>query len=318
MVERIKKEPAGVDKKLITKWRPNQWEEVIGQNAAVDALEGSLMSGKAQAFILSGPPGTGKTTLARIAARQVEAELLEIEAAKYNTVEDARWIVEQIRYKPFGKLASRAVVMDEAHRLSKQAWDILKKPVEEPPANVFWFFCTTELAKIDPAIRTRCVQLNLKPVEDDLLFDLIDQICKAEKFVVKDDIIELIVGESGGSPRQAISNLALVHTIKSKEEVRKALKAASLETKGIIDLCRFLVRPGRWTDAMKLVEVLKDEHPESVRIVVNHYFSKVAAGAKNDNQAKDALHVIDCFATPFNQTDGLAPLLNAVGKVMFF
>lgn len=316
MVERTTKQPVTVDKKLITRYRPTHWKEVVGQDAAVASLEGALISGKAQAFILSGPAGTGKTTLARIAARVAKAEPLEIEAAKYNTVDDARWIVDQTRYKPFGKLPNRALIMDEAHRLSKQAWDILKKPMEEPPPNIFWFLCTTELSKIDPAIRTRCVQLNLKPVEDDDLFDLLADICKAEKFKTSDAILDLVIAEAGGSPRQAISNLALVCNMTSKEQVRATLKAV-VESEPIVALCRFLFKRGSWKEAMKLVAALKDENPEGVRIVVNHYFSKAAMNAANDKMATNSLYVIDCFSTPFNPTDGMAPLINAVGHVLF-
>lgn len=301
---------------LINKYRPKRWEDVLGQPAVISSLKSLLASGKAQSYILAGPPGTGKTTLARIAAEAVKAEHWDIEAARYNSVDDARKIVEFVQYKPFGKNPGRAIVMDEAHRLSKAAWDVLKKPVEEPQRGVYWFFCTTEVGKFDTAIRTRCVTLNLKPVESDLLFDLVADIRDAEKFKTNDDILDVIVGEANGSPRQAITNLALVHNVKNKNEAKRLLQSA-IESEGAIELCRFLTRPQSWVSAMKVVGKLKDESPESVRIVVCHYFAKVAAGATNDKAAINALRVIDSFGTPFNQTDGMAPLINAIGRVFF-
>lgn len=303
---------------LHTKYRPSRFEDVIGQGAVVASLSKVIERNSAQAFLLCGPSGTGKTTLARIAAEAKGCafkDILEIDAATFTGVDAMRDIQEKIRYRPFGKTMGRAIVIDEAHGLSKQAWNSLLKVIEEPPPHVSFFFCTTEVGKVPATIKTRCAAFTLKPVAERDLTQIVNRVMKAEKFNLTVEIRDLVVKEAMGSPRQALVNLALCRDITDRKEAADVLRTASVAD-GPIELCRFLIRGGSWMKAMAIIGKLVDENPESIRIIVCNYFGKVAMGSKSDKDAMAALSVIDNFATPYNQSEGFAPLLLSMGRVL--
>jgi DNA polymerase III subunit gamma/tau len=302
---------------LINKFRPTRWDDVVGQKTVVSSMRQLLETGKSQVFLLSGPPGTGKTSLARIAANSKQCQILDFPAAKFAGVDDMRQITDGLDYRAFGKSGNRAIITDECHRISRQGWDVLLKPIEEPPPHVFWFFCTTELSKVPAAIKTRCSSFELKPVPDKLLAELVYDVIESEKFKVSDSIVDLIVTKANGSPRQALTNLGLVYNITDKRTAAETLKSA-IESNATLELCRFLAKGGRgsWTKAMALLDALEDDNPESVRIVVCNYMGKVIRGAKSDEAACALLPILEAFSTPFNSSDGIAPLMISIARAV--
>jgi len=245
----------------------------------------------------------------------MDCDILEFPAAKYTGVDDIREILDGLHYKALGA-KNKAIILDECQKLSSSAFDCLLKAIEEPPKHLFWFFCTTNPAKIPTAIKTRAAVFNLLPLKDEALFRYIEGIAKAEKIKTTEAILDLIVREAGGSPRQALTNLAVVSSTIDTKEAAKLLKTA-IDSEPIIELCRFLQTNGSWMKAMGILEKLEGESPESVRIIVSNYFAKVALGAKDDKRAVAALSVLEHFSTPFNSTDNVAPLLIAIGRILF-
>lgn len=302
---------------LITKYRPQTFDDVVGQDAAVRALRASVAKRSARAYLLTGPSGTGKTTLARIVAAELgcaPADLEEIDAATHTGVDDMRAVTAQQQYRPLGG-GVRALVIDECHMLSKSAWNSLLKILEEPPAHVAWFLCTTEPTKVPKTVVTRCLACELRPVASSVLEELLGGVADAEKMDADGQVLRLCARQADGSPRQALSNLAVCAAAKSAQEARELMRSAE-ESAEAVDLARLLVKRGRWSEAQELIGRLSEVSPESVRHVVRAYVSKVVMSAKSEDQAGYGLEVLDAFSEPFHPSDGVAPLLLACGRLL--
>lgn len=304
---------------LHTKYRPTCFEDVVGQDQAVRALRGILERQESQAFLFSGPAGTGKTTLARQTAVALGCEpnrIHEISGSIYTGVDSMREILDILRYKPFGISNHRAILIDEAHRLSKQAWDALLKDIEEPPTDSYWLFCTTEVHKIPNTIKTRCSHFNLKPVPHKELTKLIKWVCEQENIKLAEGVLDMILDKSGGSPRQALANLSLTVTAQNRREAADLIEAGE-ETDASLALCRFLSDGrGSWVKAMSLVDALEDESPEGIRILVCNYIGKAIRGARDDKTAIKFLSILENFKEPYNSSEGMGPLMISIGRTL--
>lgn len=319
--KRVVAPPEAPGEPLHTKYRPKSFSEVIGQNDTVNSLK-SLLKAKSRphTYLFTGGPGTGKTTLARILAAEFDvaaANLIEIDAGSSGGIDDMREATAPLRYQGFGASPNKAVIIDEAHQLSKQAWTSLLKTIEEPPPHVYFFFCTTELGKVPENIRTRCAAYNLKPVRQDDLLDLIDQVCESEGLDVPKKIRGMVAGACNGSPRLALVMLAAVQDCEDDEEAATLL-ASPLENKEVIDLCRLMLdRKLTWKQVTTTLKAMPEMPAESIRIVIANYLAACAMGARTEDDAIRVLDVLEPFAKPFPASDKLAPLLVALGRVVF-
>jgi DNA polymerase III gamma/tau subunit len=302
-------------KTLHTKYRPKRFQDVIGQDAIVASLAKIIEQRKSQAFLFSGPSGTGKTTLARIAARGLgcknAADIMEVDAATFASVEAMREITKVTHYMPLLGSEHRAIIIDEADALSRQAWQSLLKSVEEPPAHVTWFFCTTEAGKVPRTIKTRCTSFTLNSVSDNDLRQLLSRVVGAESIKLSDAIADLVIKEAHGSPRQLLVNLEICRTVTDHKVAATILKSA-IDSDATIELCHFVINGGSWTKAMTILGKLSDQSPESVRIVVCNYIGAAIKSAKTDAEACRLLQILDAFATSYHQSDGLS-----IGRALF-
>jgi len=304
---------------LITKYRPQSFADVIGQDAVVRSLQGICKRRDAQIFLFSGMGGVGKTTLARLTAKALgadEAHTMDVNAASKTGVDDVRQILDMLEYRPFGYGGKRAIIVDESHRLSPNAMDSLLKALEDPPEHVIWCFCTTNPSKLPKTLQSRCAKFELKPVADKALGELYDFVCEQEKLDLPGDVGDLLIREAKGSPRQLLSNLVVAREAKTKKEAAELLRTA-LETDSIIELCRFVANGnGSWPKGMSLVTKI-EENPESVRIIMCTYLAKCLKSAGSNDAAGALLEKLDAFSQSYNNAEGIAPLLMSIGRALF-
>jgi DNA polymerase-3 subunit gamma/tau len=198
---------------LYTKYRPQAFAEVVGQEALVSALETATKTKTpAHAYIFSGTRGVGKTTLARIFARELGVsakDTYELDAASNNSVEDIRDLRESVSTLPF-EGEYKVYILDEAHMLSKSAFNALLKTLEEPPAYCIFILATTEPEKLPETIRSRAQLYSLESPSRVDIAKVINKIAREEGYELGTGADDLIATVANGSFRDGISALQKV------------------------------------------------------------------------------------------------------------
>jgi DNA polymerase-3 subunit gamma/tau len=193
---------------LYRKYRPQTFKEVLGQDHIVKVLESSIeLDRLSHAYIFSGSRGTGKTSVARIFAREIGTsanDITEIDAASNNGVDEIRALNESVNTIPF-ESKYKVYILDEAHMLSKSAWNALLKTLEEPPKHVIFILATTESDKIPETVISRCQTFSFKKPTQKILKDVITAIAKKEGFSLEPASADLIALLGDGSFRDAQS-----------------------------------------------------------------------------------------------------------------
>ena len=214
---------------IARKWRPQTFDDVVGQDHVVRTLKNAIARNRiAHAYLFVGPRGTGKTSMARIFAKALDCaggprvdfsaddpavqaiadgtylDVIEIDGASNNSVEQIRDLRETINYSPAqGKF--KIYIIDEVHMLSQSAFNALLKTLEEPPSHVKFVFATTDVQKVLPTILSRCQRFDLKPIPPELIAERLRRIAKAENITISDEAVASISRLADGGMRDAQS-----------------------------------------------------------------------------------------------------------------
>jgi len=227
---------------LARKYRPSTFDDLIGQEPMVRTLTNAFSSGRiAQAWMLTGVRGVGKTSTARILARalnyaiegEVDAptidlarpgdhceaimqgrhvDVIEMDAASHTSIDDIRDLTDAARYTPVSA-RYKVYIIDEVHMLSKAAFNGLLKTLEEPPPHVKFIFATTEIRKVPVTVLSRCQRFDLRRIDVPVLIDFLKGIAAKEEVEVDDEAFRLIARAGEGSARDSLSILdqAIAH-----------------------------------------------------------------------------------------------------------
>ncbi|MCX7913762.1 MAG: DNA polymerase III subunit gamma/tau [Thermodesulfovibrionales bacterium] len=241
---------------LARKWRPQTFEELIGQESICKILKNAISQNKlSHAYIFSGPRGVGKTTTARILSKSLNClegptinpcgichscmavtqgssvDVIEIDGASNTGVENIRDLRERLKYAPsFGKY--KIYIIDEVHMLSISAFNALLKTLEEPPSHVIFVLATTEPRKIPPTVLSRCQHLSFKRISHNKIKERLDFISKSESINITPSAIDLIARAADGSMRDALTILDQVNSFSDvidETEVRDLLGLTEIE-----------------------------------------------------------------------------------------
>lgn len=207
---------------LYRQYRPHAFDEVRGQEQVTDTLEKAIKNGKvAHAYLFAGSRGTGKTSVARILAQALgvsDKDLYEIDAASNTGVDNIRELREGAQTAPFDS-KYKFYIIDEAHMLSRQAWNALLKTLEEPPAHVIFVLATTERDKVPETIQSRCEIYTFKQPTREILSQAVSDVAKKEGYSLERAAAELIALLAEGSFRDALSILQKVLAVSSDKKI---------------------------------------------------------------------------------------------------
>jgi DNA polymerase III gamma/tau subunit len=288
---------------LYQKYRPKTLDEFIGNKVTVDGLRAMLSApNKPHAILFKGLFGLGKTTLARIWAKEVgakEAGIIELNAANTNGIDTVRGISERIHLSVIGG-GVKVVIWDESAQLTTAAMEALIKDAEDTPEDSYFIFCTSAPEKMIPGLRAKFTEYQVNRITNDEIMGLLLSVCSKEGFSVSNDVLSAIVYTSNGCPREALIRLEQVAPISDLNTAIELLVKGSEHDVNVISLGKLLMmnpdlRKMKWRSVLDTFFEITDE-PEKVRKSLLTFFMNKLRKCNEEKDAKDIEFLIKNFS----------------------
>ena len=273
---------------LYQKYRPTDLTQVKGNGEVVSTLTGMFkdLSTFPHVLLFHGPTGCGKTTIARIVANELGCtgnDYQEINSANFRGIDTVRDLIRQSAYMPM-ESPVRVWILDEIHKMTGDAQNALLKILEDTPPHVYFILCTTEPQKLLPTIRGRCSQFQVNLLSDTQMKGLLRRVVKEEEETLETEILEQIIQDTFGHPRNALQVLEQVLTVPEENRLEIAKQVAEQQSQ-IIELCRALLKGDGWKTVRPIVEGVKTQDAEDVRRSMLGYMQAVLLKGDNDRAA---------------------------------
>jgi DNA polymerase-3 subunit gamma/tau len=323
------------DQVLYRKYRPQNWDEVVGQEHIVSVLSQSIEGGNfSHAYLFTGGRGTGKTSIARIFAKALGTnpeDIMEIDAASNRGIDDIRALREAVRVLPFSS-EYKVYIIDEVHMLSRDAFNALLKTLEEPPAHCIFILATTELDKVPDTILSRCQVFSFRNPTEKTLVKEVERIALAERIEIDADSASLIAFLGDGSFRDTLSIMQKVFSATKGRTVTRELTesvtgAPSLTVihelyTGLIDknidalYATLAHAESHHTDMMLLAQLLLD----TMRLSLKYRYapsSREEIEADHSEQYADVIKRGAVESTDAISSRGIVALITAIERIAY-
>ena len=299
---------------LYQKHRPQTFEELKGNKNLISTLKGLFKQPEKlpHSFLFVGSTGCGKTTLARIVANELgctQNNIIEIDTAQFTGIDTVRDIRKSAQFIPLGG-GVRVFIIDEVHRMTGDAQNAFLKILEDTPPHIYFILCTTNENSLLGTIRGRCSRFEVSLLSDKEMTDLITEIAEKEGEMLNEEVIEQIVINGLGHPRDTINILEQVLATPEKRRLATAQKSQLLQSEGK-ELCQALLKGNNWKTINGILKGLKEQDPEGIRRIVLGYMSAVLLNSDNERAGL----ILECFEEPFYNTN-FPGLVSACYKVV--
>lgn len=253
---------------LANKYRPKGFKDIVGQEYIKEIINNQLEKGSLNhAYLFTGPAGTGKTSLARIIADIIDSDVVEIDAASNNGVDNIRNIREKCRFRSM-KADKKLYIIDEVHMLSKGAFNAFLKILEEPPEFVIFILCTTEPNKILSTIISRCQRFDFRRIEKKKIVDRLSTIATQENIQITENGLHYIAHLSDGQMRNAISlleSLSYSYTRLTLEKIKEML--GNIDELVLLEILEAMMS----NNPKKLIKIIEElyDSGKNIKMLVN-------------------------------------------------
>jgi len=303
---------------LANKYRPTVMSEVKGNDNLKSIIVRTLKKkDRPQTYILQGERGCGKTTMARIMAREFGGkgrDIREINISDMRGIDTARLLIESVGYAPLLS-DSKVIILNEVHKATNEFQNAMLEKLEEPPANVYFILCTTDPGRLLKPVLSRCALRNysVQPLRRREMKQLVLEVLAGENIKWRTEHITKLIKVVDGIPREALVLLDGLIELEEKRLTRALDELVNVVSELPVELVRAINGSAPWKEVARILKSLEGTTPDDIRWVILKYMRKVLL----DNPQPAKAHIIECFEDSFGDS-GFAGLVLACYKAVHF